>query len=278
MKKERLTIENRLLIEQLLKLNYKLKDIARVLDKEPSTISREIKRNRISSSKGIEYQKTNKYPFICYNCNKKCHCNKTKYYYNYIKAEEKYISTLKISRIGIDMSMDEIEYWNEYFKDKIKDKNQPIIHIFNNSNFPKTIQTFYNYVNKGYLTNVNNEMLPRAYKLKPRNKSNNNDIKPIHKDNIIKIGRKMKDFNEYLELNPNANIVEIDTVIGKFEDVNCILTIYFRNTKLMLMYLIPKYSPSAVVDIFNNFKLELGIDKFKTMFEVILTDNGWGIF
>ena len=28
MKKERLTIENRMLIEQLLKLNYKLKDIA----------------------------------------------------------------------------------------------------------------------------------------------------------------------------------------------------------------------------------------------------------
>ena len=173
------------------------------------------------------------------------------------------------------MSIDEVEYWNDYFKDKIKDKNQPIMHMFNDSNFPKTIQTFYNYVNKGYLTNVNNEMLPRAYKLKPRNKSNNNDIKPIHKDNIIKIGRKMKDLKEYLELNPNANIVEIDTVIGKFDDVNCILTIYFRNTKLMLMYLIPKYSPTAVVDIFNNFKIELGINKFKKMFEIILTDNGW---
>ena len=71
MKKERLTIENRLLIEQLLKLNYKLKDIAKVLKKEPSTISREIKRNRISSSKGMDCQKTSKYPFICYNCNKK---------------------------------------------------------------------------------------------------------------------------------------------------------------------------------------------------------------
>lgn len=275
MKKERLTIENRLLIEQLLKLNYKLKDIAKVLNKEPSTISREIKRNRISSVKSIECVKTNRYPFICYNCKKKIHCNKTKYYYSYIKAEEKYKSNLTTSRIGIDMTIDEIEYWNDYFKDKIKDKNQPIMHMFNDSNFPKTIQTFYNYINKGYLTNVNNEMLPRAYKFKPRNISNNDNIKPIHKDNIIKIGRKMKDFKEYLESNPNANIVEIDTVIGKFEDVNCILTIYFRDTKLMLMYLIPKYSPSAVVDIFNNFKLKLGIDKFKTIFEVILTDNGW---
>ena len=43
MKKERLTIENRLLIEQLLKLNYKLKDIAKVLKKR--TINN-IKRNK----------------------------------------------------------------------------------------------------------------------------------------------------------------------------------------------------------------------------------------
>lgn len=44
MKKERLTIENRMLIEQLLKLNYKLKDIADAIDSTSSTVSREIKK------------------------------------------------------------------------------------------------------------------------------------------------------------------------------------------------------------------------------------------
>lgn len=43
MKKERLSYEDRLLIDQILKLNYKLKNIAQAVDKEPSTISREIK-------------------------------------------------------------------------------------------------------------------------------------------------------------------------------------------------------------------------------------------
>lgn len=46
MKKERLTIEDRLLIEELLKLNYKLKDIAKVIEVESSTISREIYKRR----------------------------------------------------------------------------------------------------------------------------------------------------------------------------------------------------------------------------------------
>ena len=39
--------------------------------------------------------------------------------------------------------------------------------------------------------------------------------------------------NNYLENHPNANIVEMDTVIGKFEDKKCILTLYFRNSKLL---------------------------------------------
>lgn len=43
MKKEKLTIEDRMLIDNLLKENYKLKNIARVIEVQPSTISREIK-------------------------------------------------------------------------------------------------------------------------------------------------------------------------------------------------------------------------------------------
>ena len=50
--KKRLTIEDRMLIENLLKLNYKLKDISNILVCESSTISREIKKRRITG-KGI---------------------------------------------------------------------------------------------------------------------------------------------------------------------------------------------------------------------------------
>lgn len=139
------------------------------------------------------------------------------------------------------MSFDEIDYWNDYFKDKIKNKNQPILHLFNNieKEFPKSIQTFYNYIHKGYFSSINDEMLPRAYSYKPRKRTNEKTI--IRFDNIIRTGRKLENMNNYLENNPNANIVEMDTVIGKFEDKKCILTLYFRNSKLMLMFLIDKY-------------------------------------
>lgn len=83
MKKERLTIEDRILIEQLLKLNYKLKDIASIIEAKPSTISREIKKRRISGKNNFkECELTNRYPFVCHTCNFK------------VSVEEKNIITI----------------------------------------------------------------------------------------------------------------------------------------------------------------------------------------
>lgn len=275
MKKERLTIEDRILIEKLLKLEYKLKDIAKAIDVYPSTISREIKNRRISENKNEHCPITDKYPFICYSCHKKYNCNKNKYYYGYKSAQGNYESKLRSSRIGIDMSIDEVEYWNDYFRDKLKNKNQPILHIFKNieDTFPKSIQSFYKYVHKGYFPSINDEMLARSFNYKPRNKTEK--VKTISIDNVIKQGRRMTDFEQYISEHPNCNIVEMDTVIGKFEDLKCIMTLYFKKSKLMIMFLIKKYKPTEVVKVFNYLKQILGEDLFKKMFEVILTDNGW---
>lgn len=276
MKKERLTIEDRMLIEKLIKENYKLKDIARVINAHSSTISREIKNRRIGNKQKVKCVLTDRFPFVCYNCNKKYSCsNKIKYYYSYKEAEMQYQNKLKYSRIGIDMSIDEIDYWNTYFENRLKDLNQPITHIFNNidGNFPKSIQTFYKYVHKGYFPSINDEMLARSFSYKPRKKTEN--IKTISVNNHIKINRNYDDYHNYIKENPNANVVYMDTVIGKFEDVNCILTLYFVESHLMLMFYIKKYKPAEVIKVFNRLKNILGVEQFRKMFEVILTDNGW---
>lgn len=275
MRKRRLILEDRILITELLRRNYKLKDIANAVDCSPSTISREIKKRRISNNKTEPCEKTQRFPFICHNCSNNRFCKRRKYYYNYKQAQYDYETTLKNSRVGIDMSIDEVEYWNEFFKDKIKHKNQPILHIFNNikETFPRSIQTFYKYVHKGYFPGINDEMLPRSFSYKPRKKKE--EVKTIRFDNVIKIGRKIDDFKNYIEKHPNANIVEMDTVIGKFEDKRCIMTLYFRKTKTMLMFLIKKYKPNEVTSIFEKLRKILGDETFKKLFEVILTDNGW---
>lgn len=274
--KRRLSVENRMLIEQLLRLNYKLKDIAFYVDSTSSTVSREIKNRRITGKGDFkECDKTNRFPYVCNGCKLKTRCRKKKYYYNYIRVQKNYGYLLEKTRIGIDMSIDEIDYWNDYFKDKIKNKNQPITHLFNNikDEFPKSIQTFYNYVHKGYFSSINDEMLPRAYSYKPRKRTNEKPT--IRFDNVIRTGRTLKEMEEYIEKHPNANIVEMDTVIGKFEDKKCIMTLYFRNSKLMLMFLIDKYKTTSVSNVFKKLRNQLGSEVFTKLFEIILTDNGW---
>lgn len=275
MKKERLTIEDRMLIEKLLQENYKLKDIARVIEVHPSTISREIKKRRKSNKLKLLCEKTNKFPFVCQGCPKKVNCHKNKYYYNFREAQKDYENTLKYSRIGIDMTIDEVDYWNDFFRDRIKDKNQPILHVFHEieNEFPKSIQSFYKYVHKGYFPSINDEMLARSFAYKKRDKKETVKIKYIN--NSIKLGRRYKDYEEYIKEHPNANIVEMDTVIGKSEDIKCIMTLLFKNEKLMLMFLINKYKPSEVTKVFNWLKNTLGNDLYKSLFEVVLTDNGW---
>lgn len=274
--KKRLTIENRILIENLLRLNYKLKDISNILECESSTVSREIKKRRITG-KGIykECEKIKRFPYVCNGCSNKSRCRKKKYYYNYAKAQEHYNYILKYSRTGINMSLDELYYWDEYFKEHLKNKNQPITHIFKNieNTFPKSMPTFYRYIHDGYFPSLNDEMLARAYSYKPRKRTG--EEPKIRIDNSIRKGRTLENMKAYLELHPNANIVEMDTVIGKQEDKKCIMTLYFRNSKLMLMFLIDKYKTKAVSDIFKSLRKQLGYDSFKKMFEIILTDNGW---
>lgn len=274
--KKRITIEDRILIENLLKLNYKLKDISNIIECESSTISREIKKRRITG-KGIykECEKTKRFPFVCNGCSNKTYCRKKKYYYNYVKAQENYNYILKYSRTGIDMGLDELYYWDEYFKDRLKNKNQPVTHIFKSieNSFPKSMTTFYRYIHNGHFPSLNDEMLARAYSYKPRKRTGEEN--KIRIDNSIRKGRTIDNMKAYLELHPDANIVEMDTVIGKQEDKKCIMTLYFRNSKLMLMFLIDKYKTKAVSDVFKKLRKQLGYELFKKMFEIVLTDNGW---
>jgi len=276
MKKHRLTIENRILIEELVKLKYKLKDIAEIVGVDKSTISRELKKRRITG-KGVykECELTKRFPYVCNGCDNRKSCRKKKYYYQYQKAQNHYLYVLKTSRVGIDMSIDELYYWDEILKDKLKNKNQPITHFFNDieNEFPKTLPTFYKYIHGGYFPSLNDEMLPRLYSYKPRKRTG--EEPKIRVNNTIKKGRTLDNLKEYLKIHPNTNIVEMDTVIGKFEDKKCILTLYFRNSKLMLMFLIDKYKPQSVTKVFKKLYRILGYELFTELFKIVLTDNGW---
>ena len=105
MKKQRLTIENRILIEELVKLKYKLKHIAEIIEVDKSTISRELKKRRITG-KGIykECKLTTRFPYVCNGCSEKFGCKLTKYYYKALPSFNAYKTILSESRQGINLT------------------------------------------------------------------------------------------------------------------------------------------------------------------------------
>ena len=82
------------------------------------------------------------------------------------------------------------------------------------------------------------------------------------------------DFSKFIKEHPDASVVEMDTVIGMKGDYRTFLTMFFRNCSLMLIFLLDEKTSECVTKIFDWLNENLGIEVFRELFPVILTDNG----
>lgn len=116
------------------------------------------------------------------------------------------------------------------------EKHHSVNHVFaaHPEPLPMSKSTFYKYIDLGIL-NVKNIDLQR--KVRYRVKKEYDYTRAKTKDNGIKLGRFYRDFQDFLEHNPNASIVEMDTVIGTQggKGGKCFLTLLFRSFNLMVI-------------------------------------------
>ena len=75
-----------------------------------------------------------------------------------------------------------------------------------------------------------------------------------------------------MKQNPNTPIVEMNTVEGRKRG-KVLLTLHFVNCSFTLAFIREHNDAQSVIDIFNYLQNILGIDKFKELFILILTDN-----
>ena len=72
------------------------------------------------------------------------------------------------------------------------------------------------------------------------------------------LGRTYSDFVNYVKENPQCNVWEYDSVIGKLEDKKAILTITFPDTRFQFGFLITKESSRSVNSKIRNLQSKLG--------------------
>lgn len=273
-KNKHLTMDDRKEIEDCLSKRMSFKSIAALIEKDPTTISYEVKHHR------KEYRNGNtstedpcplllKAPFVCNGCSKRMYCHFVHFYYRAAPAFQEYKSLLTDAREGTPLNKEEFYQADRIITSGIQ-KGQHIYHILANApGISCSKSTVYRHMQKGYYS-VSRIDLPRAVKFKPRRQK-----PPLYVPAGVKVGRTYEDFLAFMEERHLDCHVELDTVIGR-EGGKVILTIHFTSVNFMIGLLLENKTSLEAAAHFCALKGRLraaGVSVCDLMV-VLLADNG----
>ena len=271
-KHKHLTLSDRNDIQLGLERGETFKAIGQSILKDPTTVSKEVKRNRQvreSTCHNLPCPLLDKAPFVCNGCPKRRqNCGFKKIFYLAKQAQKQYEQTLVEAREGTPLNSKTFWDMDKVISDGVK-KGQHIYHILKTHNLDVSSSTVYRHIRKGYLSIAPID-LARAVKFKERRKNN---LPSIPKE--AKKGRSYEDFLNYLALKQLDSWLEMDTVMGRMGG-KVLLTFNLSFCNFIFARLLENKTALEVTkhlyDIKNN--LHEADKDFCQIFPVILTDNG----
>ena len=313
-KNAHLVLDERATIEVRLRERASFSEIGRELGKDPSTISKEVRLHSQTVRKAsfnpcskrstcdeygtacskckMQYSKSckrcarvkcfehckqfeelicnklKKPPYVCNGCLQRQSCKLEKHIYSAKTAQKTYETTRSESRQGIAITPEELKRVDAIVSPLVKlGQSIHMICVNNADDIMLDEKTIYNYIDAGLLS-VDNIDLPRKVRYRTRSHK-----KPVRVDKQCHVGRTYEDFEAYIAANPDIPVVEMDSVEGR-KGGKVLLTIYFRNSSLMLAFIRDNNTAKSVTEIFEWLYEQLGHEAFTNLFQVILTDRG----
>ena len=268
-----LTLEQRVEIAHGLAHGEPLKSIAERLGMDPTSVSREVRRNRIPATDGSgECRKLSRFPYVCDCCPRKygrsrCGCAKMKY--DPRAAQAMADARLVQSRQGLDCTEEEFRAVDDALTAGLAAKRS----VYEISRQPGVAgiasqQTVYRWVSLGLMT-AKRVDLPMAARYKKR-RSRAYDYGGSSKG---KEGRQYLDYLSYRRSNPGAFGCQMDFLGSKVTDRKAILTVSIPELRFVYIRLLPKGDSSAVRALWDWLDARLGREAFSRVFTFILTDN-----
>lgn len=300
-KNKHLTSQERVIIETGIRNGSTKLAIAETLGKDKSTIGKEIFLHRILKHKFslplecVNYRKcsfgrhcTNQCPdfvkFICKRrdrspgacngCEKFTHCRFNKFIYSASDADHDYKVTLVDSRQGINLTYNEAKTLADIVVPLIKKGQSPYQIVTNHPELNICEKTLYNYIESGVFKSFGLHNVDLRIKTKRKISKEKSVTYKKRQDKKFLNGRKFNDYIAYIEENPYASIVQMDTVYNdgtngpfiqtfKFIDYGFIFAVYHKEKTSKSM--------NNGVEILENI---LGVQLFNRCVEVLLTDRG----
>ena len=273
MKWEHINILQRKAIASGLSRHKSLKEIAEITNLDPTSISKEISRNRIKTYKGKKInevcKKILRFPKCCNGCNKKYQgCEFDKYEYKAEVAQEKADRRLINSRVGINVSEEEFNNIDKTVKEGIANK-ESIYHIVKSNEGMPSTPTIYRWIREKKLTTTWMD-LPYAKTYKKRKK---NEKYAYSNNKIDRSGRTFVSYLEHRRHFPGEYTVQMDFLGSIISDSKCILTLTIPELHFVIIKLFDSPNSEKIVSMFNEFEEGLGIHNFNLIFPSILTDR-----
>jgi len=195
-----LTLDDRIEIQNGLQNGLTFKAIAKKIGKDPTTVSKEVKKH-IQVHKPLNCIMQNhtcpallKPPYVCNPCYKRRNCRLPKPMYIAKVAHAEYEELLTDARSGIPLNKEEFYEVDSIVSNGIK-KGQHLYHILQTNELGVSKSTVYRHLQKGYLS-VSAVEFPRVVKFKAR--------RPRQAEYVpkkLKIGRTYDDFLAYVAEN-----------------------------------------------------------------------------
>ena len=275
----RLDKAERSAIERGLDAKRSARQIAGDLGRSASSVCAEVKANRTVAKgpgKGERVESVPEdacprllgWPHVCNGCKyRRYHCTrKWRCEYSAARAQALSDGLLSSARRGVNREQAEFERIMDAVRSDVARGLSPAqIAFARSAEFSVHPATIYRWIEAGYAGMSNMDLLRKVgYKKRKENGGRATPHGPERSHAaFMRLGEEDR-----------ASACEMDTVIGRRSDSQCILTLYLRPYKLQLALLLPEKSSSAVAAALDMLERAVGKGAFQRFFGLVLTDNG----
>ena len=297
-----LTLEDRRIILKGIENGSTKTAIAQTIGKDKSTIGKEIKQHRSLSYKCNMPLECNNYrkckhgryctkecpeydqfhctrrdrsPGACNGCSNMRYCRFNKYKYIPEDAQTDYEKTLVDSRQGVNLTIKEAKAMGDIIGPLLRQGQSPFQIITNHPELGISEKTLYNYIENDVFHEISGitvlDLRRQVSRKLPKKKTNQYKKRA---DMRYLRGRTYKDFQDYIEINPNSFVTEMDTVYNDETNGPFLQTFKFLNAGVLFaIYHTTKTALSMTqgVDLLESI---LGKEVFCKYVSVLLTDRG----
>lgn len=300
-----LTLAERQIIETGISHGSTKAAIAKTLGKDKSTIGKEIKLHRVKSF-SISYpldcslfpkcknrntflcnlqcpsyiqftcKRRDRSPGACNGCEKYSRCHYDKYRYSASQADSEYRDSLVSTRLGINATLSQIKELGLLIKPLLAQGQSVYAILQNHPEINLTEKTLYHYIEEGVFQNAGVSITCMDLKRQVRRKLTKKksiEYSP-RKDRSYLKERTHKEYTEFKEMNPDASVVEMDTVYNDGSNGPFLQTFKFMKYDFLFCVYHQQKTSQDMLEGILLLETILGEQMFNEEVMVLKTDRG----